>query len=235
MIKPHDANRVAFFLVRPQSAESRSQAYALLSLHSVDTNRHACSLSSCAAWLQAVIVMVVVAFIAFLLFQYVGDPVVFLLGQDAKPEQIRATAGRPGPRPALLRAVLALPGQRGAGRVRPEPAPGRQGFAPDRRALPATLELSLVAALLALADRHPDGRLCGAAARHLHEPVADDVVAARRVAADLPDRHPADPGVRRAARLVARASGAATPVKLRRLEHRPADASTAGCTSSCRR
>ena len=39
--------------------------------------------------IQAVIVMVAVAFIAFLLFQYVGDPVVFLLGQDAKPEQIR--------------------------------------------------------------------------------------------------------------------------------------------------
>ena len=38
--------------------------------------------------IQAVVVMVTVAFIAFLLFQYVGDPVVFLLGQDAKPEQI---------------------------------------------------------------------------------------------------------------------------------------------------
>jgi peptide/nickel transport system permease protein len=39
--------------------------------------------------IQAVIVMVTVAFIAFMLFQYVGDPVVFLLGQDATPEQIR--------------------------------------------------------------------------------------------------------------------------------------------------
>ena len=37
---------------------------------------------------QAAIVMVAVAFISFLLFQYVGDPVVFLLGQDARPEQI---------------------------------------------------------------------------------------------------------------------------------------------------
>jgi peptide/nickel transport system permease protein len=46
---------------------------------------------------QAVIVMVVVAFIAFMLFQYVGDPVVFLLGQDAKPDQI-----------AQLRADLGL-------------------------------------------------------------------------------------------------------------------------------
>jgi hypothetical protein len=39
--------------------------------------------------IQAVIVMVTVAFISFMLFQYVGDPVVFLLGQDATPEQIR--------------------------------------------------------------------------------------------------------------------------------------------------
>ena len=38
---------------------------------------------------QAVIVMVSVALIAFMLFQYVGDPVVFLLGQDATAEQIR--------------------------------------------------------------------------------------------------------------------------------------------------
>lgn len=39
--------------------------------------------------IQAVIVMITVAFFAFLLFQYVGDPVVFLLGQDATPEQVR--------------------------------------------------------------------------------------------------------------------------------------------------
>ena len=38
--------------------------------------------------IQAVMVMVSVAFIAFLLFQYVGDPVLFMLGQDATAEQI---------------------------------------------------------------------------------------------------------------------------------------------------
>ena len=37
--------------------------------------------------LQAVIVMLTVAFIAFMLFQYVGDPVTSLLGQDATVEQ----------------------------------------------------------------------------------------------------------------------------------------------------
>ena len=40
--------------------------------------------------IQAVIVMVCVAFVAFLLFQYVGDPVLFMLGQDATAEQITA-------------------------------------------------------------------------------------------------------------------------------------------------
>ncbi|MCB2071286.1 MAG: ABC transporter permease, partial [Ottowia sp.] len=46
--------------------------------------------------IQAVLVMVAVAFVAFLLFQYVGDPVVFLLGQDATPAQraaLRADLG----------------------------------------------------------------------------------------------------------------------------------------------
>ena len=38
--------------------------------------------------IQAVIVMVTVAFISFMLFQYVGDPVTFMLGQDATQEQI---------------------------------------------------------------------------------------------------------------------------------------------------
>ncbi len=37
--------------------------------------------------IQAVIVMVVVALIAFMLFQYVGDPVQLMLGQDATPAQ----------------------------------------------------------------------------------------------------------------------------------------------------
>jgi peptide/nickel transport system permease protein len=46
--------------------------------------------------IQAVIVMVTVAFIAFLLFQYVGDPVVFLLGQDATKEQIDELRGALG-------------------------------------------------------------------------------------------------------------------------------------------
>ena len=37
--------------------------------------------------LQAVVVMGVVGFVAFSLFQFVGDPVVAMLGQDATDEQ----------------------------------------------------------------------------------------------------------------------------------------------------
>ena len=51
---------------------------------------------------QAVIVMLSVAFIAFMLFQYVGDPVTNILGQDATPEQraqMRADLGLDQPFP----------------------------------------------------------------------------------------------------------------------------------------
>jgi peptide/nickel transport system permease protein len=35
--------------------------------------------------LQAVLVMLTVAFLAFMLFQYVGDPVAQMLGQEGHP------------------------------------------------------------------------------------------------------------------------------------------------------
>ena len=42
---------------------------------------------------QAIMVMLTVAFIAFMLFQYVGDPVTNLLGQDATRELALVAAG----------------------------------------------------------------------------------------------------------------------------------------------
>ncbi len=51
---------------------------------------------------QAFIVMLSVAFIAFMLFQYVGDPVASMLGQDATAEQraqLRADLGLDQPFP----------------------------------------------------------------------------------------------------------------------------------------
>ena len=107
--------------------------------------------------IQAVIVMVAVAFIAFLLFQYVGDPVVFLLGQDAKPEQIRQLRVDLGlDQPFFVQfwhfLVNAAQGEFGLSL--------RQGAKVSRligERLPATLELSVVAAVLALAVGLPMG------------------------------------------------------------------------------
>ncbi|KQU86287.1 ABC transporter permease [Variovorax sp. Root318D1] len=100
--------------------------------------------------IQAVIVMIAVAFIAFLLFQYVGDPVVFLLGQDAKPEQIRDLRAALGlDQPFFVQfwhfLVNAAQGEFGLSL--------RQGAKVSRligERFPATLELALVAAVLAL-------------------------------------------------------------------------------------
>jgi peptide/nickel transport system permease protein len=100
--------------------------------------------------IQAMIVMVTVAFIAFLLFQYVGDPVVFLLGQDATPDQIRELRRDLGlDAPFFVQfwhfLLNAVQGEFGLSL--------RQGAKVSRliaERFPATLELSVVAALLAL-------------------------------------------------------------------------------------
>ncbi|MDM0017887.1 ABC transporter permease [Variovorax saccharolyticus] len=107
--------------------------------------------------IQAVIVMVAVAFFAFLLFQYVGDPVVFLLGQDAKPEQIRELRSALGlDKPFFVQfwhfLVNAAQGEFGLSL--------RQGAKVSRligERFPATLELALVAAVLALVVGIPMG------------------------------------------------------------------------------
>jgi peptide/nickel transport system permease protein len=106
---------------------------------------------------QAVIVMIVVAFVAFLLFQYVGDPVVFLLGQDAKPDQIQQLRVDLGlDKPFFVQfwhfLIHAAQGEFGLSL--------RQGAKVSRliaERLPATLELSFVAAVLALVVGLPMG------------------------------------------------------------------------------
>ena len=106
---------------------------------------------------QAVIVMITVAFIAFLLFQYVGDPVVFLLGQDATPEQIRALRADLGlDKPFFVQFWHFL-----SNAVRGEFGLSlRQGAKVSRliaERFPATLELALIAATLALVVGIPMG------------------------------------------------------------------------------
>ena len=107
--------------------------------------------------LQAIIVMVSVAFIAFLLFQYVGDPVVFLLGQDATPEQIRQLRADLGlDQPFFVQfwhfLVNAAQGEFGLSL--------RQGAKVSRllgERFPATFELAMVAAVMALVVGVPMG------------------------------------------------------------------------------
>jgi peptide/nickel transport system permease protein len=107
--------------------------------------------------IQAAIVMIVVAFIAFMLFQYVGDPVVFLLGQDAKPDQIaqlRADLGLD--QPFFVQywhfLVNAVQGEFGLSL--------RQGAKVSRligERFPATLELAAIAGVLAVVIGIPMG------------------------------------------------------------------------------
>ena len=99
---------------------------------------------------QAAIVMLTVAFIAFMLFQYVGDPVINLLGQDATPQQraqLRADLGLDQPFPVQFAhfVVNAAQGEFGLSLRQ-----GRKVSSLIVERLPATLELSFVAALLAL-------------------------------------------------------------------------------------
>ena len=100
--------------------------------------------------LQAVIVMLTVAFIAFMLFQYVGDPVASMLGQDATAEQrdaLRADLGLDQPFPVQFARFVgnAVQGEFGLSLRQ-----GRQVSALIVERFPATIELALSAGVIAL-------------------------------------------------------------------------------------
>jgi peptide/nickel transport system permease protein len=106
---------------------------------------------------QAVIVMLTVAFIAFMLFQYVGDPVTNLLGQDATPEQrtqLRADLGLDKPFPVQFAAFIgnAVQGEFGLSLRQ-----GRKVSSLIAERFPATMELAFGAAILALTLGIPMG------------------------------------------------------------------------------
>jgi peptide/nickel transport system permease protein len=106
---------------------------------------------------QAVLVMLTVAFIAFMLFQYVGDPVTNILGQDATPQQrqqLRADLGLESPYPVQFARFVgnAVRGEFGLSLRQ-----GRKVSSLIAERLPATLELTLLAALIALAFGIPMG------------------------------------------------------------------------------
>ncbi len=106
---------------------------------------------------QAAVVMLAVGLIAFALFHYVGDPVVFMLGQEATPEERAKLTQQLGlDQPFYAQYVDFVT----------RAAQGDFGFSLRQlrpvstlvlERLPATLELSLVAALFALAVGIPMG------------------------------------------------------------------------------
>ena len=106
---------------------------------------------------QAFIVMLTVAFIAFMLFQFVGDPVTNILGQDATPEQrtqLRADLGLDDPFPVQFAKFVgnAMRGEFGLSLRQ-----GRKVSSLIVERLPATIELAFGAAVLALLVGIPMG------------------------------------------------------------------------------
>ena len=106
---------------------------------------------------QALIVMLVVAFIAFMLFQFVGDPVTSLLGQDAtqeQREQLRRDLGIDQPFPIQFARFVgnAVQGEFGLSLRQ-----GRKVSTLIAERFPATLELALAAAVIALVVGVPLG------------------------------------------------------------------------------
>ena len=100
---------------------------------------------------QAALVMLAVGLIAFSLFRFVGDPVLFMLGQDATPEdRVRITRLLGLDQPFYVQygsfVSRAVRGEFGLSLRQAQPV---SKLIAER--LPATLELSAVAALFALA------------------------------------------------------------------------------------
>ncbi len=99
---------------------------------------------------QAVLVMLAVGLIAFSLFRFVGDPVLFMLGQDATPDdRARITKMLGMDKPFYVQYLIfvdrAVHGEFGMSLRQAQPV---SKLIAER--LPATLELSAVAALFAL-------------------------------------------------------------------------------------
>jgi peptide/nickel transport system permease protein len=99
---------------------------------------------------QAIVVMVAVAFIAFMLFQYVGDPVTNLLGQDATQQQREQLRHDLGLDSSFVVQFARFAGNAARGEFGLSLRQGRKVSALIVERFPATLELSLTAAVIAL-------------------------------------------------------------------------------------
>jgi peptide/nickel transport system permease protein len=107
--------------------------------------------------LQSVLVMLAVALIAFAMFRYVGDPIANLVGQDTTPEQreaLRASLGLNDPFVVQYARFVAHAARGDFGMSYRQRRPVSELL---EERLPATLELSLVSALMALVLGIPMG------------------------------------------------------------------------------
>jgi len=107
--------------------------------------------------IQSIIVMGVVGFVAFSLFQFVGDPVLAMVGQDATPEQraeLRRDLGLDDPIPVQFAHFVGLAVQGDFGMSYRQ---SRKVSTLLKERFPATMELSIVAAVLALVIGIPMG------------------------------------------------------------------------------
>ena len=115
---------------------------------------------------QAVLVLLVVGMGAFSLFQYVGDPVSNMVGQDAtaaQRAQLHADLGLDRPAPVQFARFVghALTGDFGVSLRQ-----GREVSVLIAERLPATLELAVVAALIAMVAGIPLGVYTALRRRH---------------------------------------------------------------------
>ena len=106
---------------------------------------------------QAIVVMLTVAFIAFMLFQFVGDPVTNLLGQDATQEQREQLRRDLGLDQSFVVQFTRFVGNAMQGEFGLSLRQGRKVSALIAERFPATLELALSAAVIALVVGIPMG------------------------------------------------------------------------------
>jgi len=107
--------------------------------------------------IQAVVVMLTVAFIAFMLFQYVGDPVTNLLGQDATAEQRQQLRADLGLDASFVVQFARFVGNAVRGEFGLSLRQGRKVSSLIVERFPATIELAVSAAVIALVVGIPLG------------------------------------------------------------------------------
>jgi len=133
--------------------------------------------------MQALVVMLTVALIAFSLFQYVGDPVSNLLGQEATQEQRDALREQLGLDRSFFVQFGAFVGNAVQGEFGLSLKQGRKVSTLIAEAFPATMELALSAAVIATCFGIPLGVY---AALRRGKPLAQLVMAISLLGVSLP-------------------------------------------------